>query len=142
MGDAYLTVTPVVRIPSSEITFRTSRSGGPGGQNVNKLETRVEALFDVRHTRSLTEHQRSAVLEYLKNRIDSAGLLRVVAQESRSQSQNKEKAVERLTELLRKALQPRKLRLKTRPTRSAVKSRIQAKRHLSEKKRNRKSEIE
>lgn len=135
MDETSLRITPHLLIPLSEITFRTSRSGGPGGQNVNKLETKVEILFDVLRSPFLTELQRSIILERLKDRIDSSGVMRVTAQQSRSQYQNKQLALERLLHLLRTALRPRKPRIKTKPTRGAKERRMQAKRHRSEKKR-------
>ncbi len=77
-------------IPSSELTFRFSRSGGPGGQNVNKLETKVELLFDVARSAGLTDEQKQLILTREKNRIDADGMLRVTSQESRSQFENRE----------------------------------------------------
>ncbi len=137
-----LTITSHLSISFSEISFRTSRSGGPGGQNVNKVETKVEILFDANNSPSLTDIQRSIILERLKGRIDSAGILRVTAQRSRSQFQNKEFAVERFVELLRNALKPRKARIETKPTRLAKAKRLLAKRRQSEKKQSRKIDPE
>lgn len=134
-----LTITSHLSVPFSEISFRTSRSGGPGGQNVNKVETKVEILFNVNNSPSLTDSQRSTILERLKGKIDSSGVLRITAQRSRSQFQNKEFALERFAELLRNALKPRKARIETRPTRKAKASRLQTKSRLSEKKRQRKT---
>lgn len=142
MLKSYLEVTPHLSIPVSEIRFRTSRSGGPGGQNVNKVETKVELLFDVGKSPSINETQRRAISDHLAERIDSSGVLKVVSRESRSQFENKERAMHRLVELLRKALRPKKLRIKTRPTRSAAEKRILAKRHRSEKKWNRKPDFD
>ena len=137
-----LTITSHLSISFSEISFRTSRSGGPGGQNVNKVETKVEILFDANNSPSLTDIQRSIILERLKGRIDSAGILRVTAQRSRSQFQNKEFAVERFVELLRNALKPRIARIETKPTRLAKAKRLLAKRRQSEKKQSRKIDPE
>jgi ribosome-associated protein len=139
MDESFLRITPHLLIPISEIAFRTSRSGGPGGQNVNKIETKVELLFDVIHSPSLTQYQRITILEHLKDRIDSAGVLHVIAQQSRSQYQNKEVALDHSVRLLRDALKPKKSRIRTKPTRAAKASRMQAKRHLSEKKQLRKN---
>ena len=138
MDEPFLRITPHLLIAISEIAFRTSRSGGPGGQNVNKVETKVELLFDVIHSPSFTQFQRNTILEHLKDRIDSSGMLRIMVQRSRSQFQNKELALDRLVQLLRDALKPKKSRIKTKPTRAAKASRLQAKRHLSEKKQLRK----
>ena len=142
MDESTLRVTPHLLIPFAEITFRTSRSGGPGGQNVNKVETKVEILFDVVRSPSLTEFQRSTILERLKDRIDSSGVFHVMEQRSRSQYQNKELALGRFVELLRKALKPRKPRVKTKPTRASREHRMQAKRMRGEKKRLRKTTLE
>lgn len=124
-----------VQIPSHEFRFRTSRSGGPGGQNVNKLETRVELLFDVRNSSALNDEQKERILEKLTSRIDEEGILRVVAQESRSQWENKQRAIERLNELVQKALRPQKRRVKTKPTSASRKRRIERKKKRGETKR-------
>jgi ribosome-associated protein len=134
-----LTITSHVSIPLSEITFRTSRSGGPGGQNVNKVETKVEVLFDVGSSPNLTSAQRTLIFERLKGRIDSRGTLRVTAQQSRSQYENKEIAVTRLIGLLRKALQSRPQRIRTKPSKTSKDKRIRQKKHHGEKKRLRKA---
>jgi ribosome-associated protein len=134
-----LAITSHLSIPLSEVTFRTSRSGGPGGQNVNKVETKVEVLFDVGSSPSLTTEQRILIFERLKGRIDSMGIVRVAAQQSRSQFQNKEIAVERLVDLLRKALQPRSHRVRTKPSKTSKDKRIRHKKRHGEKKRLRKA---
>lgn len=114
-------------IPSHEFRFRTSRSGGPGGQNVNKLETRVELLFDVKNSSVLNDDQRKLVLEKLSSRIDEEGVLRIVVQESRSQWENKQLAIKKLHQVLQKALKPQKPRVKTKPTRSSRERRLEGK---------------
>lgn len=124
-------------IPRSELTFRTSRSGGPGGQNVNKLETRVELEFDVMRSESLSEKHRQVLMEKLKNRMSARGILRIAAQDSRSQWSNREEAVKRFVRLLEKALKPAKKRVPTRPSRSAQERRLLTKKRRSEKKRMR-----
>lgn len=124
-----------VRIPLHELRFRTSRSGGPGGQNVNKLETRVELLFDVRSSSVLTEEQKRLVAEKLARRIDDEGVLHVVAQQTRSQWENKRRAIERLHELLQKALRPQKRRMKTKPTAVSRERRLSEKKQRAEIKR-------
>ncbi|MGH2568902.1 MAG: alternative ribosome rescue aminoacyl-tRNA hydrolase ArfB [Bacteroidota bacterium] len=140
--DSFLVITGQVRVPLSELTFRSSRSGGPGGQNVNKLETRVELLFDVLHSPSLTDQQRELVMAALQSRIDDNGILRIVSQESRSQWQNKQLAIEKFTRLLQKALKPRKKRIATKPSRKAREKRLRSKRVHGEKKKLRKIPLE
>ncbi|MCC6398751.1 MAG: aminoacyl-tRNA hydrolase [Bacteroidetes bacterium] len=132
-----LIVNNAVRIPSAEIRFRFARSGGPGGQNVNKVESRAELLFDVRHSASFTETQRHRVLTALRTRLDADGVLHVVVQDSRSQWQNRERAVQRLGELLRAALTPRKRRVPTKRSAGSNEERITAKRRRGERKRDR-----
>ena len=116
-----------VQIPSHEFRFRTSRSGGPGGQNVNKLETRVELLFDVKNSSALNDDQRKLILEKLSSRIDEEGVLRIVAQESRSQWENKQRAIKKLHQVLQKALKPKKPRVKTEPTGGSRERRLERK---------------
>ncbi len=104
---------------------------------MNKLETKVELRLDIAHSPSLTDSQRSAILSRLKSRIDSEGVLRIVAQASRSQWSNKQEAIDKLIELLQEALKPRKARKRTSPTKSARERRLQGKKLLSQKKRAR-----
>jgi ribosome-associated protein len=134
-----LVITSRLSIPMSEIEFRTSRSSGPGGQNVNKLETRVELLFDVERSSSLTDEQRDLLFSRLKSNIDKEGVLRVVSQESRSQWKNKQEAIEKFVQLLRDALKPRKIRRKTTATPLSREKRLMEKKCVSEKKRMRRS---
>jgi ribosome-associated protein len=134
-----LVITSRLSIPMSEIEFRTSRSSGPGGQNVNKLETRVELLYDVERSSSLTDEQRDLLFSRLKSNIDKEGVLRVVSQESRSQWKNKQEAIEKFVQLLRDALKPRKIRRKTTATPHSREKRLMEKKCVSEKKRMRRS---
>jgi ribosome-associated protein len=115
------------RIAGWELQFRFSRSGGPGGQNVNKLETRVELLFDVVNSPGLSDSQKKRVMAALKNRIGSDGVLRVVAGESRSQFANRMAAVERFIGMVTKALEKKKKRVKTRASRASREKRIEGK---------------
>jgi ribosome-associated protein len=135
-GDA-IRVTPTVVIPRSELVVRATRSGGPGGQHVNTSSTRIEITWDVTRTRALTEDERARVVARLGARVSDEGSVRVVASDSRSQRQNRERAETRLTDLIRRALAVPKARKRTRVPRGAVEARLQGKRHHQERKRQR-----
>lgn len=124
-------------IPLGEISFRFSRSGGPGGQHVNRSETRVELLFDVANSPSLNEEQRARLLERLVHRIDKEGVLHLVSEESRSQRLNREVVIERFVSLLQTALRPHRRRRPTRPSQAAREQRLEQKRRQSRKKQSR-----
>ena len=130
-------VRPGLVIPRHELTFRASRAGGPGGQHVNTSSTRVEVVWNARRSGALSEDERQRVLAKLASRLDADGNLRVVGSEYRSQARNREAAVERLGDLVRKALHVPKSRRKTTPTRASVEKRIQEKKKVSSKKRDR-----
>src|SRR5688500_659182 len=120
-----------------ELSFQASRSGGAGGQNVNKVASKVELRFHVANSALLSEEEKALVQEKLASRINSEGYLQVVCQTERSQLQNKELCVERFYELLRQALTRQKKRKATKPTRSSVKQRLESKKRKAEKKANR-----
>src|SRR5690606_23017052 len=105
---ARLRVNDQLSIPLSEIRYRASRSGGPGGQHVNTSSTRVELEFDVGRSAALSETQRARILERLANRIDAAGVLHLSASGSRSQHRNREDVTARLGRILDQALRERK----------------------------------
>jgi ribosome-associated protein len=132
-------ITNTLSIPLSELSFRFSRSSGPGGQHVNKSETRVELLFDVANSPSLTDAQRERVMRRLSNRIDGAGVLHVTSQATRSQKQNRDLVILRFTRLMQKALRPRKKRRPTRPSRAAKERRLREKKRRSEIKKYRRT---
>ncbi len=137
MKSGDIVIMPGVVVPGSELVFRTSRSGGPGGQNVNKVESKVELLFDAANTSSISEVQRVRVFSRLRNRIDSDGVLHISSQVSRSQWENKELVVSEFIRLLREALKPAKKRMKTHPSKASKEKRLKNKKIISEKKRAR-----
>ena len=118
-------------IPVSEVELRTSRSSGPGGQHANTSDTRVEAIFDVSASRSLTTSQRQRIAARL------GSVVTAVSQDSRSQARNREKALERLREKLAGALEVAPKRRPTRPSRASRERRLEAKRRQAERKRAR-----
>ncbi len=130
-------VTQTVAIPRSELVVRASRSGGPGGQHVNTSSTRIEITWDVTRTRALTDDERTRAIARLGARVSDEGTVRVVASDSRSQRQNRERAEARLSDLIRRALAVPKARKRTRVPRGAVEARLEDKRHVRERKRQR-----
>jgi ribosome-associated protein len=120
-----------------ELSFQASRSGGAGGQNVNKVASKVELRFHVSDSQLLTDEEKALVQEKLANRINSEGFLQVVCQTERSQLQNKELCTERFYELLRQALTRQKKRKATQPTRASVKRRLESKKRQAAKKSSR-----
>jgi ribosome-associated protein len=128
-GSESIRVTRTVTVPLAEIELRTSRSSGPGGQHAQTSETRVEAVFDVEASQSLTPAQKRRV-------VAKAGpVLRAVAQDERSQLRNRELAVERLTETLREALRVPRRRVATKPTAASRERRLEEKKRRAETKR-------
>ncbi len=135
--DPILTVNVDLRVPRAELDYRASRSGGPGGQHVNTTSSRVELLWDLEGSPSLTGEQRARLREKLANRIDGEGVLHLTASEHRSQHQNREAVTERFVEMVRRALVVPKARKKTRPPRASREARLQTKKRRSEVKRMR-----
>ncbi len=131
-------VSKRITVPDDEISFRATRSGGPGGQHVNRRATRVEASWNVRLSTALTDEERERILKKLASRIDNDGVLRVVADDERSQYRNKELAKQRLRDLVARALRVPKRRKKTRPPKSAVEKRLESKSRRGQVKKLRK----
>ena len=138
MADAAdLYVTDALSIPLSELRYQFSRSGGPGGQHVNRTETQVELTFDVEGSASLDDSQRARVLDKLASVIDGRGVLHLSCQATRSQARNRAEVTERFQRLLQRALHVPKRRRPTRPTRGAVERRLEEKRRAGTLKRER-----
>ena len=130
-------ITEALSIPEEEVSFTASRSSGPGGQNVNKVNTRVTVSFDVQSSPSLSERQKRLIGRRLATRINRNGVLRIARQRHRSQSANRKEAVEHLIDLLSEALRERKPRRKTKISEAAKRSRHKEKVRRSELKRQR-----
>jgi ribosome-associated protein len=120
---------------SSELDFLTSRSSGPGGQNVNKVNSKVALRFDVGRSSILSQDERDLLLKKLASRITAEGVLVVAAQEKRSQLQNKEAVIVKFDKLLAKAFEKKKPRKATKPTKGSVQDRIKNKKQHAEKKK-------
>jgi len=120
-------ITAGLAIPEGELSFAASRSGGPGGQNVNKVATRITLAFDVAGSPSLTDEQKALIRTRLATRISREGVLRVVSQRHRTQGGNRRAALERFIELLRGALAEEVPRVPTRPHRASRDRRVASK---------------
>ncbi|MFZ9987212.1 MAG: alternative ribosome rescue aminoacyl-tRNA hydrolase ArfB [Candidatus Nanopelagicales bacterium] len=132
-----LRVSAQLTIPAQELAFHATRAGGPGGQHVNTSSTRVELTWDVAASGALTAIQRDHLLTRLASRLDTSGTLRIVSAETRSQRQNRLRALERLAETVAAALVVPKTRKKTRPTKGSVERRLTEKKRQTERKTNR-----
>ncbi|SEP06235.1 ribosome-associated protein [Mucilaginibacter gossypiicola] len=121
-----------------ETTYKTSRSGGKGGQNVNKVSSKVELLFSIASSALFTDEEKLLLTDKLQNRLNKDGYVQVICDEERSQYLNKEKAIERLTLLLTKALQKPKIRKPTKVSKAAKAARLDSKKMQSAKKESRK----
>jgi ribosome-associated protein len=137
VSELAIRVTETVSIPRSELAVRATRSGGPGGQHVNTSSTRIEIVWNVSQTRALSDEQRAHAMARLGSRVSEEGTVRVVASDSRSQRQNRERAEARLADLVRRALAVPRARKRTRTPRRAVEARLDAKKRQRERKRER-----
>jgi ribosome-associated protein len=137
ISDNSLVISPDLRIPLSELQYRTSRSGGPGGQHVNTSSTRVEVTWNVAGSPSLTPEQRTRLLQQLATRLDTEGQVRLVSSGTRSQLRNKEDVTDRLRSTIAAALVLPKKRKPTKPSRAAKAARLEAKRKRAATKRRR-----
>jgi ribosome-associated protein len=117
-----------------ELEFLTSRSSGPGGQNVNKVNSKVTIRFDIRSSAFLSAEEKSMLCEKLSNRITTNGVLVLSSQDKRSQLDNKEAVLSKLDGILKKAFEKKKRRKKTKPSKAAKEKRINSKKKTSEKK--------
>lgn len=120
-----------------EIIYRATRSSGKGGQNVNKVSTKVELSFDVMHSKILTEDQKQKIFQKLFQHLNKEGILKVTAETSRSQLENKSIALEKFLKLIRACFREQKKRVNTKPSMVSKEERIKAKKLRSELKKNR-----
>ena len=136
-----IAVTDSLFIPEEELTFTASLSSGPGGQNVNKVSTKVTLWFDVANSASLSPEQKELITSRLGSRMSKDGVLRVISQQTRSQAANREAAIERFVELLGAALKPEKARKKTRVSTAAKRRRLEEKKQRGYLKRDRSKKV-
>ena len=135
-----LKITKTLVIPSNEIKWRFSRSSGPGGQNVNKIESRVEIIFDLEDSKVLNDYQKEILKRNLKNKLVNNSL-RLAVQEHRNQLLNRQLALMKFSLIIKNALnKPSKLRKSTQPTKASQKKRVEVKKKRGELKKSRKKE--
>jgi len=134
---------PIIKIKQDlikECQFSASRSSGPGGQNVNKVNTQITLRFDIQESQLLDEEAKKVVFQKLSSFVTKERILLLHAQSHRSQLQNKEEVIRKFTALIEKAFAPRKARKATKPSKAAIQRRIDAKKIQSQKKRLRRNE--
>ena len=137
-----LRISPRLELPAAEFSLRFSRSSGPGGQNVNKVETRVELRFAICASKTLSEAQKERLLSQLASRLTRRGELIVAAENHRERGRNLEQARLRMAEILAGALQVPRVRKASKPTHGSKKRRLEAKRQRSERKRERRGDFD
>ncbi len=125
-----------------EFTFRTSRSGGKGGQNVNKVSSKVELIFNLQQSQLLSDEQKSRIAIKLKNKINSEGELLISSVRNRSQLRNKEECIKKFYQLIEQALKVEKKRIKSKPSKSGKQKRLSTKKLNAEKKSLRKKNFD
>ena len=118
-----------------ELDFTASKSSGPGGQNVNKVNSKITLNFDVAHSQILTDEEKHIILTRLSGQLTKDGVLQLSSQDQRSQLENKEAVIKKLEWLIAKAFEKKKARKKSKPSHTAIQKRIKSKKHLSEKKK-------
>lgn len=123
---------------TKELTFKTSRSGGKGGQNVNKVSSKVELIFNIQQSIFFTEEQKNLLTERLAGRLDTEGNLHIISQEDRSQLLNKQRTILKLVDLLTRSLHVQKKRKPTKTPKSVIEKRLSNKSVIASKKENRK----
>jgi len=140
MSDNLIRINDNLAVPRTELTYRATRAGGPGGQHVNTSSTRIELTWNVDASAVLSDEQRARIREKLASRIDANGNLRVVASVHRSQAQNRDEATRRFATMLERALRVPKPRRKTKRPRAANEARLEEKKKRSERKKQRRGD--
>jgi ribosome-associated protein len=135
-----ITVSPRLTIPAGELGLAFARSGGPGGQNVNKVASKVELRWNPTTSAALTDEDRSYLISRLASRLTNDGTLIVTSTKTRDQIKNRDDAMSKLTLIVRTALERPKARKPTKPSKGSKRRRVEAKRHRSEIKRNRRGD--
>lgn len=136
-----IVVTPHLTIPAGELAIAFARSGGPGGQNVNKVSSKVELRWNLRESRALSASDYDQLMKKLASKLTTDGDLLVTSQKTRDQIKNREDAFDKLTLIVRAALHREKPRKATKPSRAAKRRRVESKRHRSELKKNRRGDL-